>query len=94
MCKVSGQYYRSIDPSDSIKTENRFEQISDCHDHKDVGSSCRPLSRNCVHVDLVLGYWHPVQSNLVAYCSENHMASTCSVEVGSMCISSECIDRP
>ena len=84
MCKVSGQYYRSIEPTASIKTGNLFEHISDCQYHKEVDSSCWPLSLNCVHADLVLLYWHPVQLSFVAYFSENHMASTFSVEVGVM----------
>jgi hypothetical protein len=84
MCKVSGQYYRSIEHTGSIKTGNLFEQISGCHYHKDVDSSRWPLSLKCVHADLVLLYWHPVHLNFVEYFSENHMASTFSVEVGSM----------
>jgi hypothetical protein len=89
MCKFSGQYYRSIELTGSIKTGNLFERISDCQYHKDVDSSCWPLSLNCVHVNLVLLYWHPVQLNFVAYFSEKHMASPFSVEVGSMRMSSE-----
>lgn len=63
----------------SIKTGNLFEQISDCHYHKDVDSSRWPLSLNCVHVYLLL-FWHLVQVNFLAYFSEKHMASTFSFQ--------------
>lgn len=92
-CEVSGHYYHSIEPTGAIKTGNLFEQISDCQYHKDVDSSCWPLSLNCVHIDLVLLYWHPLQLNFVTCFSEKHMASAFSVEVGSMRTSSEYIDR-
>jgi len=93
MCKVFGQYYRSIEPMGFIKTGNLFEQISDCQYHNDVDSSCWPLSLNCVHVYLVLLYWHLVQVNFLEYFSEKHMASTLIIKwVACVCRRSILID--